>query len=1242
MAIRLVIPGRLTKGERLVQGDTRKMGTFVYSGGSEGAGGFGGIWNVSFLISLLSDVNTTVSGNATQVTYSNATFFGGTNTLVANGTFSNYNANGPQSGTVTSFTYTTYFSPGVPVTMTVTGISISVANLNTWVMNGNVPALEAALFGAADTFTGTAFSDFILGYGGGDTINAGAGNDNVFGDVGNDALNGGDGSDFLSGGGGTDTIHGGAGDDTFETDEGADQLFGEDGNDRFYADSGDLVDGGDGADHMSFHVTSNVTLRPDLWASAAGQTLPDGTIIRNIETYAIGGDSVTLAPIITVSPGYSPLNTIDFVTRLTIDFSGSSLAIGMIQVHSSQNAILLGGPFGDLYLQTRSLNHPTSAYTLTGSALNDTLLGAGGSDVLNGGDGNDSLQGYGGSNTLSGGDGDDTFIADFFATNVINGGAGVDLVDFSSSGATAVNLSLTTQQNTGSGFVTISNVENVLGSFQNDTITGNAGANVLNGADGNDTLNGGAGADALIGGVGDDTYVVDNVGGTVTENFGEGTDLVQSSVDFALSGNIETLELTGGSAISGTGNGSNNTLTGNTAANTLDGGTGADAMAGGAGDDIYVVDDAGDTVTENPAQGTDSVQASISYVLTANVENLSLTGGLAINGTGNGLNNSITGNTQANTLDGGAGADAMIGGDGNDTYIVDEAGDVVTELDGQGQDEVQVSFTYALSLNLENLTLTGLAAINGAGNGVDNAIIGNNEANVLTGNAGNDTLQGRDGADTLLGGDGNDVMIAGAGADALNGGAGADAMTGGLGDDTYYIDNAGDTVTENASEGTDAIRSVIGVSALAANVENLVLEGVAVTGNGNALANTITGNAQNNSLNGMAGADAMAGGLGNDTYFVDDAGDVVTEASGEGADIIFSTVSVAALAANVENLIISALALTATGNALSNTISGNAQNNTLNGGTGEDTLAGGIGNDLYVVNSAGDVVTENVGAGADSILAFINIAALTANVENVTLAGTATSATGNELSNILTGNSLDNTLVGGLGNDQLNGAVGADAMSGGGGDDAYLVENAGDVVTELSGEGNNDIIYAFISLSSLADHVERVTITGAGNLDAAGNNLANRVNGNAGNNALTGLDGADVIQGLAGADTINGGLGLDILTGGADADTFVFAAVAESGVTGSTRDLVNDFAQGSDLISLAGIDAITGGADDAFTLIGTAAFSNTAGELRFDLIDNASGTDYTIISMDVNGDGIADSQITLLGLVTLTVSDFGL
>ncbi|MDB9451846.1 calcium-binding protein, partial [Dolichospermum circinale] len=105
------------------------------------------------------------------------------------------------------------------------------------------------------------------------------------------------------------------------------------------------------------------------------------------------------------------------------------------------------------------------------------------------------------------------------------------------------------------------------------------------------------------------------------------------------------------------GNAGNNVITGNSANNTLDGGAGNDTLIGGTGDDIYIVDSITDIITENANGGTDTIQSSVTFSIATNVENLTLTGTTAINGTGNAGNNIITGNGVNNTLTGGLGVD---------------------------------------------------------------------------------------------------------------------------------------------------------------------------------------------------------------------------------------------------------------------------------------------------------------------------------------------------------------------------------------------------------------------------------------------------------------------------------------------------------------------------------------------------------------------------------------------------------
>ena len=358
--------------------------------------------------------------------------------------------------------------------------------------------------------------------------------------------------------------------------------------------------------------------------------------------------------------------------------------------------------------------------------------------------------------------------------------------------------------------------------------TGNTLANVLTGNAVDNVLNGGSGADTLIGALGNDTYVVDNIGDVVTENAGQGTDLIQSSVTFTASANIENMTLTGTGAINATGNALNNVLTGNTGNNVVDGGAGSDTMAGGAGNDTYVVDVATDVVTEAASAGTDLVKASISYTLGSDVENLTLTGTANLNGTGNALANVLTGNSGNNVVDGGAGIDTMIGGAGDDTYIVDAVGEIVTEAASAGFDTVQSGVGYTLGSNVEYLTLTGVSAIDGTGNTLANWLLGNGAVNTLDGGSGNDTLSGAAGDDTLIGNTGNDLLQGGldndtltdtsgnnlldggAGTDALTGGAAHEVFVGGTGADTLTTGGGADVIAFNLGDGADTVNASVG------------------------------------------------------------------------------------------------------------------------------------------------------------------------------------------------------------------------------------------------------------------------------------------------------------------------------------------------------------------------------------------------------------------------------------------------
>ncbi|MCU1719162.1 calcium-binding protein [Pseudomonas sp. 5P_3.1_Bac2] len=169
----------------------------------------------------------------------------------------------------------------------------------------------------------------------------------------------------------------------------------------------------------------------------------------------------------------------------------------------------------------------------------------------------------------------------------------------------------------------------------------------------------------------------------------------------------------------------NDTLFGKDGNDVLDGGLGRDKLYGGGNDDTYIVDNVGDQVFENRGEGIDSVQASVSYSLSANVENLYLTGNGAINGTGNELNNIIIGNDSANILRGNAGNDQLFGGGGNDQLFGGAGAD--TLVGGQGRDlfiytEVSDSTVAAADFILDfasgedRIDLSGLGKfINGGG-----------------------------------------------------------------------------------------------------------------------------------------------------------------------------------------------------------------------------------------------------------------------------------------------------------------------------------------------------------------------------------------------------------------------------------------------------------------------------------------------------------------------------------------------
>ncbi len=395
------------------------------------------------------------------------------------------------------------------------------------------------------------------------------------------------------------------------------------------------------------------------------------------------------------------------------------------------------------------------------------------------------------------------------------------------------------------------------------------------------------------------------------------------------------------------------------------------------------------------------------------------------------------------SIDGGLGADTMIGLAGDDTYVVDDLFDVVVEAAGAGTGTDVVETTMAalsieLMANVENLTYTGIDADQfvGTGNILANTISGGDLNDTLSGLAGNDTLIGGLGADTMIGGDGNDV---------------------------YFVEDAGDVVTEATADtlvgGTDRVESEISIT-LGANVENLDLNGTAVTGTGNALNNVINGNGSDNQLFGGGGNDSIDGGNGSDL------------------------------------------------------VDGGTGDDGLSGGAGgdTDTIIGGDGNDTINVSDGNDVILYNaVNFGADIVTGFDATATGGQDLINLSALGiTATDLATRVIETQVGANTLltvrDASLAT-IGTIQINGVTNA-------------AIDATDYILATSPTGAP--INGTPGANTLNGTVNADTINGLGGNDTL-NGLANNdvLNGGEGTDTLNGGDGNDTLTGGAGSDTGN-------------------------------------------------------------------------------------------------------------------------
>jgi Ca2+-binding RTX toxin-like protein len=567
---------------------------------------------------------------------------------------------------------------------------------------------------------------------------------------------------------------------------------------------------------------------------------------------------------------------------------------------------------------------------LYGDLGNDSLIGGADNDFLYGNEGNDIMRGGLGTDVMFGGQDNDTMYGGL-DPDVMIGGPGNDVM-YGGDGVIVGGI-LDAEPAVGAALLD----DNLAGGSGNDTLYGGGGWDTLDGQDGHDVLVPGTGGlvlggvEAMDGGQGDDIYVVEDVLTFLDMNFADrgltALQLVNKGAGFRQGNGLGVDEVRIAQTVAGDFN--------LAATNTLG------LVQIFSGIERVVIGTGLGAVADRTGTAAINVDAALA-VPGINV-------GLEI--LGNAGANIIIGTAFDDTLDGGLGNDVLEGGIGNDTYVLSAATDTVIETTGAGSDTIIIdgNFSYTLGVDFENLTLAGVASVNGTGNGLDNVINGNSGNNALSGLAGNDQISG------------------GAGSDTINGGAGLDVLTGGAGNDLFTFDSVADIgndpllrerITDFATG--DQVRFTFD-----ADTTQNGVQGFSVIGNA-----PFTGAGQlrfeNGVLYGNVNADLNADFQIEMTGLVSfTLADLFTAITGtNGGDNITGTANGDIIFGLGGNDIIDGLAGNDSidGGLGNDSLVGGAGDDTLNGGGGNDTLTGGTGNDWLIGSAGRDLMTGGTGA----------------------------------------------------------------------------------------------------------------------------------------------------------------------------------------------------------------------------------------------------------------------------------------